>query len=209
MPLTAQTLLADLDAALPQTSAFWRSTALRQIVALFLSGAALYGREQIALFDEVICRLIKNADRTQLAELSSTLAGVDRPPPKILSILARHADIAISGPVLERAKALPDTELADIAEADRLDPNVLLKIASRGALSETVTDALLKRGNRIVRQKIVVNPNARISELGFARLISSIAGDKELAAAVAARKEVPPELRPFLEATLSDGDTAA
>jgi uncharacterized protein (DUF2336 family) len=203
MPLTAQSLLADLDAALPQTSAFWRSTALRQIVALFLASAPLYDREQISLFDEVICRLIKNLDRTQLAQLSNTLAPVDNAPPKILSILAHHLDIAVSGPVLERAKALPDTELVEIAETDRLDPSVLLKIASRGELSEMVSDALLKRGNRIVREKIVANPNAHISEMGFARLISNIAGDKELAAAVAARQEVPPELRPFLDATLN------
>jgi uncharacterized protein (DUF2336 family) len=203
MPLTAQSLLADLDAALPQASAFWRSTALRQIVALFVSAAGLYSREQVALFDEVICRLIKNLDRVQLAELSNKLADADAAPPKILKILARHADIAVSGPVLERAKDLPDTELAAIADIDRLDPTVLLKIASRRELSETVTDALLKRGNRAVREKIVANPNAHISELGFARLVSAIGGDKELAAAVAARQEVPPELRPFLDATLN------
>jgi uncharacterized protein (DUF2336 family) len=203
MPLTAQSLLDDLDAALPQTSAFWRSTALRQITALFLTGASQYDQEQLALFDEVMCRLIKNLDRTQLAQLSNALAGAEQAPPKILSILARHLDITISGPVLERSKAVPDTELVDIAETDRLDPTVLIKIASRGELSETVSDTLLKRGNRIVREKIVANPKARISELGFARLISNIAGDKELAAAVAARQEVPPELRPFLDATLN------
>jgi uncharacterized protein (DUF2336 family) len=203
MALTAQSLLADLDIALPQASTFWRSTALRQIVSLFLSGAALYNREQIALFDEVMCRLIKNLDRTQFAALSSAMAGADNAPPKILSILARHVDIAVSGPILERAKALPDAELVEIADADRLDQSVLLKIASRGKLSETVTDALLKRGNRVVREKIVANPNARISELGFARLVSAVSGDQELAAAVAARQEVPPELRPFLDATLN------
>jgi uncharacterized protein (DUF2336 family) len=203
MPLTAQSLLDDLDDALPQMSAFWRSTALRQILALFLSGAALYNREQIDLFDEVMCRLIKNLDRIQFAALSNALAGIDNAPPKILTILAHHVDIAVSGPILERAKTLPDAELVEIAETDRLDQSVLVKIASRNELSETVTDALLKRGNRLVREKIVANPDARISELGFARLISTINGDKQIAAAVAAREEVPPELRPFLDAVLN------
>jgi uncharacterized protein (DUF2336 family) len=204
MSLTAQSLLADLDAALPQATAFWRGTALRQITALFVSGAGLYNREQIALFDEVMRRLIKGVDRLQLAELSKALAGAETVPPKILKILARHIDIAVCGPVLERAKALPDDELAAIAETDRLDATVLLKIASRRELSETVTDAVLKRGNRVVREKIIANPNARISEMGFARLVSTLNGDKELAAAVAARQEVPPELRPFLDATLNE-----
>lgn len=203
MPLTAQSLLDDLDAALPQMSTYWRTTALRQILALFLSGAELYNREQISLFDEVMCRLIKSLDRTQFAALSNALAGIDNAPPKILAILARHVDLAVSGPVLERAKSLPDTELAEIAVADRLDQGVLVKIASRIDLSETVTDALLKRGNRSVREKIIANPNARISEMGFARLVSVINGDQDLAAAIAARQEVPPELLPFLDAVLN------
>lgn len=203
MPLTAQSLLADLDAALPQTTGLWRTRVLRQIVDLFLSGAARYNRKQVALFGEVICRLIKNLDPAQLAELSNRLAGVDTAPPKILAILAHHANIAVCGPVLEKSKAVPDAELVAIAEMDRLDPGVLFKIVSRGELSEAVTDALLKQGNPAILNKILDNPQARISELGFARLVSAINGDKALAAAVAARREMPAELRPFLDAALN------
>jgi uncharacterized protein (DUF2336 family) len=203
MALTAQSLLADLDAALPQATNTWRSTAMRQIVDLFVSGADFYSGEQIVLFDAVMGRLAKNLDRARLAEVSHALAGVDNAPPKILTSLARHADIAVCGPVLEHGKPLLDSDLVAVAETDRLDPTALVKIASRGELSETVTDALLKRGNVAVRQKILDNPQARISEMGFARLVSSINGDKTMAAAIAARKEVPPELKPFLDAALS------
>lgn len=203
MALTAQSLLDDLDAALPQATHTWRSTALRQIVELFLSGAESYSGEQIALFDAVIGRLVKNLDRQRLAELSNALAGVDNAPPKILASLARHPDIAICGPVLERGKPLRDSDLVAIAETDRLDQSVLLKIASRSELSDVVTDALFKRGNAAVRQKILDNPRARISEMGFARLVSALNGDKALAAAIAAREGLPAELKPFLDAALS------
>lgn len=203
MALTAQTLLSDFDASLPQASDSWRHTALRRIVDLFMSGADAYSSEQIALFDEVMTRLIKKMDRTGLIELSGALASVDRAPAKVLASLARNADAAICGPVLEGARALPDTDLVDIAGKDRIDPTVLARIAARSELSEAVTDILLKRGNAAVCRKVLDNPTARVSEMGFARLVSAINGDKALAAAIAARPEMPAELRPFVDAALT------
>ncbi len=181
----------------------WRSTALRRVVDLFVSGADAYSSEQIALFDEVMTRLIKKVDRTQLIELGRALASVDRAPARVLASLARNADPAICGPVLEGAKALPDADLVDIADKERADPAVLARIAARSELGEAVTDILLKRGNAAVCRKVLDNPRARVSEMGFARLVSAINGDKALAAAIAARPEMPDELRPFVDAALS------
>jgi len=204
MALTAQSLLADLDAALPRASDSWRGTALRQMVDLFLAGAPTYSGEQVAVFDEVMCRLIKKRlDRTQLAELSSTLAGIGNAPPKMLANLARNSDLAVSGPVLEQAKALSDEEFAEIAEKDHGNQSVLAKIAARSELSEPITNVLLKHGNAAVRRKVLDNPGAQVSEMGFAHLVSGINGDKSLAAALMAREGLPEELRPFVEAALS------
>lgn len=204
MALTAQSVLADLDAALPQATDSWRGAALRQIVKLFLAGAQAYSGEQVAVFDEVMCRLSKKKlDRAQLTELSATLAGIGNAPPKMLGTLARNSDIAVSGPVLEQATALSDAEFAEIADKDRGNAGVLAKIAARRELSEAVTDVLLKHGNAAVRRKILDNPQARVSEMGFALLVSGINGDKSFAAAIMARQEMPAELRPFVEAALS------
>ncbi len=148
-------------------------------------------------------RLIKKMDRARLVELSGALAAVSNAPAKVLASLARHADPTIYGPVLERAKALPDTDLVEIADKDRIDPSILAKIAGRDELSEPVTEVLLKRGNTAVRRKVLDNPKARVSEMGFARVVSAINGDKTLAAAIAARPEMPAELRPFVDAALS------
>ena len=55
----------------------------------------------------------------------------------------------------------------------------------------------------VTRARAVIdNPKARISETGFARVIMGLNGDKELAAAIAARDDVPPELRPWLAEAL-------
>jgi uncharacterized protein (DUF2336 family) len=202
MSLTTQGLLAELDTTLPRATDSWRGAALRRIADLFVSGAEIYTNEQVALFGEVIGRLIPNADRLQLAELSNLLARARNAPVNVLGLLARHIDITVCGPVLEHADGLPDTDLVQIADNDRTNMNMLAKIAARPQLSDAVTDILFKRGNRAVQRAVIDNPKARISETGFARVIMGLNGDKELAAAIAARDDAPPELRPWLAEAL-------
>lgn len=202
MPQTQQALLAELDTTLPQTTEFWRTTVLRRITDLFLNGAELYTDQHVALFDAVMTRLMAGVDRKALAELSSRLAGLANAPFNVLGSLARHLDVAVCGPVIEQAPALPEKLLAEIADRDRVDRDVLTKIAARGRLGEAVTDILLKRGSRATQLAIINNPAARISESGFARVIMSIDGDKAFAEAIAARDDVPPELRPWLKEIL-------
>jgi uncharacterized protein (DUF2336 family) len=204
MSLTPQALLAELDATLPQASESWRGAVLRQITDLFVNGAELYSDQQVALFDAVMGRLIMGVDRAALAELSSRLAGVANAPVNVVGSLARHLDNTICGPVLERAEAVPDKDLVEAADRDRVDPSILTRIAARPRLSETVTDILLKRGSQAVQRTIIDNPNARISESGFARVIMGLDGDKSLAEAIAARNDVPTELRLWLVETLSE-----
>jgi|SRR5579863_5946858 len=111
MTLPAQSLLAELDTTLPKASESWRSTALRRTVDLFLSGAGRYSKDQVAVFDAVMCRLIsKNTDRALLAELSNRLAPVADAPAGFLGHLARHSDLAVCGPALAQATALPEQD---------------------------------------------------------------------------------------------------
>jgi uncharacterized protein (DUF2336 family) len=204
MSLTPQALLAELDTALPQAEESWRSTVLRQITDLFLSGADLYNDQHVALFDAVMSRLLPGLDRDDLAELGNRLAGIANAPLNVLASLARHLDILVCGPVLEQAQALPDRVLTEAADRDRVDPNILAKIAARPQLNEAVTDVLLKRGSPPLQRKLINNPDARISEGGFARVIMGLDGDKDLAQAIAARGDLPAELRPWLKDILSE-----
>jgi len=201
--LTAPSLLAELDASLAEAPEGWRHGVLRRIVDLFVGDAARYADEQVGLFDEVICRLIADIERLPLVELSNRLAGVDKAPVRAVVTLARHRDPAIHGPVLVNSRAVPDRDLAEIAGAEQAGIDVLGKIAARAELSEAVTDVLLKRGDAQIRRAVIANANARISESGYARLVAGLNGDKKLAAAVAARDDVPAELKPFLAATLN------
>jgi uncharacterized protein (DUF2336 family) len=66
-----------------------------------------------------------------------------------------------------------------------------------------VTDILLKRGTATTRLKILDTPAARSSEHVCARLIMCLDGDKNLAQAMAARQDLPAELRPWLSDILN------
>lgn len=200
MTPAAHSLLTELDHALVKQPDPWRRDALRQMIDLFLSNAEACDTAQTDVFDEVLYRLIRKSDRTTLAEVATVLAPVQKGPAKVLGTLARHSDSAISGPVIALSPSLRDKDLADIAEKAEL--RMLMAIACRPKLGEVVTDVLLKRGNQDVKLRIINNPKAKLSEQGFARLVIGLNGDKKLAAAISARPDVPPELRPWLVQTL-------
>jgi len=200
MTPAAQSLLSELDQALVKQPEPWRRDALRQMIDLFLSNADACDTAQTDVFDEVLFRLIKKSDRATLAEVATVLAPVQKVPAKVLGTLARHNDSSISGPVIALSPSLRPAALADIAE--KAEQRMLMAIACRPKLGEVVTDVLLKRGNQDIKLRVINNPKAKLSESGFARLVIGLNGDKKLAAAISARSDVPPELRPWLVQTL-------
>jgi uncharacterized protein (DUF2336 family) len=196
MTPAAQSLLTELDKSLSRAPDPWRRDALRQMIDLFLVNAEVCDTAQTDVFDEVLFRLLKKSDRATLAEVAATLAPVQKGPAKVLGSLARHSDVSISGPVIALSPSLRDKDLVDIAE--KTEQRMLMAIAARPHIGESVTDVLLKRGNRDIKLRVIKNPNAKLSEAGFARLVIGLNGDKKLAAAISARTDVPPELRIWL-----------
>jgi uncharacterized protein (DUF2336 family) len=202
MTSAAQPLIVELDSVLSRASAAWRTTTLRRLIDLFLVDAASYTDDQVAVFDDVIGRLIEKADRRILVELSNRLAQLRNAPIRVVGTLARNPDIAIAGPLIEKSNVLTDADLADIAD-NRKELAVLSMIAARPRLSEAVTDALVRRGNAALARKLIDRTDVPLSESSFARLVTSVENDKELAQAIAKRQDLPAELRPWLDATLA------
>jgi uncharacterized protein (DUF2336 family) len=133
--------------------------------------------------------------------LSAKLAPVGKAPINVVARLSGYDDIAISGPALEKSDALTDDTLAEIAGTK--SQMHLVAVAGRARISEIVTDALIDRGNSEVARRLAANRGARLSKLGFVKLIKRATGDKALAAAIASRTDMPPELGPFLRLTLA------
>ena len=201
MASEARSLIVELDAAVGKASNSWRSELLRRVTDLLVGDVENYSDHQIAIFGDIMGRLIENVETPALIELSARLAPLNRVPMNVITSLGRNDDMAVAGPVLEFSSMLSDDTLVDIARTKW--PNQLAAIAGREGLTETITDLLVDRGNADVMLKLISNHSARISELGFVRLIGQAKTDKTIAAAIAARTDLPAELTPFLKLTLS------
>jgi uncharacterized protein (DUF2336 family) len=173
-----------------------------RVTALFLASAGSYSDEQIELFGNVFERLVNTIElraladvsaRIALAELSSQLAPVARAPAAIIRRLARHEEISIAGPVLTESPRLSDHDLVEIAKTG--GEKHLIAIAGRWWLQQIVTDSLLARRFPSVSRRLVNNPGARVSAVGFTLIVSQAASDPELAVATGIRADLPAELR--------------
>ncbi|WP_456748687.1 DUF2336 domain-containing protein [Bradyrhizobium sp. USDA 4354] len=183
----------------------------RRVTDLFLSSAGRFDDEQIALFDDVLERLIVTielraiadvAARVALAEISAQLAPIAQAPPSVIRRLASNDEIRIAGPVLQESARLDDGELVKIAST-KGEPH-LLAVAGRWWLKEIVTDALLTRRYPSVSRRLAANPGARVSGGGFAIIVAQAESDPELAVSVGVRVDLPSDLRRQLLRSATD-----
>lgn len=195
-------IVDEVAAAIRNGSAEKGLETARRVTDLFLDSAGSFDDEQIALFDEVLDRLIATielraiadvASRIALAEISAQLAPVAQAPPSVIRRLANNDEIRIAGPVLQESARLDDDELVRIAST-KGEPH-LLAIAGRWWLKEIVTDALLTRRYPSVSRRLAANPGARVSAKGFAILVGQAENDQELAVTVGIRVDMPAILR--------------
>jgi len=183
----------------------------RRVTDLFLSSAGSFDDEQIALFDDVLERLIGTIElraiadigaRVALAEISAQLAPIAQAPPSVIRRLANNDEIRIAGPVLQESARLDDGELVKIASS-KGEPH-LLAVAGRWWLKEIVTDALLARRYPSVSKRLAANPGARVSGNGFAIIVGQAESDSELAVSVGVRVDLPSDLRRQLLRSATD-----
>jgi len=187
--MDAGTLIQELEDALPSRTMAERAQALRRVTDLFLFGASGQAPAQIAVFDDVMMRLMGDIETSIRAELSLRLAAIPNVPPKLIRRLATDTEIAVAGPVLRSSPALDDDILVHSARTAAQDH--LLAISCRAAVSEPVTDELVERGDRRVALSVVGNAGARLSERGRTVLVERSRDDDQLAAGIWSRPDVP------------------
>jgi uncharacterized protein (DUF2336 family) len=185
-------LIDDLEAAVQSGSADKRAGMLRKVTDLFLGNAEQYSREQVDVFGDVMNRLIAEVESTVLPELSKKLAPVDRAPSSVVQRLARHDEITVAAPVLAQSNLLSDEDLAEIAT--QKPQGHLSAISERSRLAAAVTDILVQRGDTTVLRKLSGNEGASFSQTGFRTLHRRAEGDEQVAANLAVRKDLPPQM---------------
>ena len=188
----APSLIPELEDIVQHGSPRRREQALRRITALFLDGASLFNEEHVRLFDDVFNRLIDEIETKARAELAHRLAPLGNAPGELISRLARDDDILVAGPVLRQSRRLAETDLVEIAETK--SQAHLLAISGRSGIAQTVTNVLVRRGDREVARSVAENRSALLSDASFTVLVARSEGDDVLAERVGQRPEIPPPL---------------
>ena len=147
-----------------------------------------------------MCRLRDNVDRGALIELSPSWRRSNNAPVKVIGRLSCNDGFAIAGAFREKSETVSDSDLVEVAKTK--SQAHLMAIAGRVRIDEPVTDV---RSTAAARRSCSRSPATRAR--GFPRWASSssinvAAMDKTLAATVAKRKDVPDELRPFIDIAL-------
>ena len=184
-----QGLLDELEDVLARQDIGRRAEALRRITDLFVAASSRYSDEQIALFDEVMGRLVEEIDTSARAAFGQRLADHADAPPNVMRALALDDEIEVAEPVLLRSDRLDDGTLVESAKTK--SQSHLLAISRRRNLTEAVTDVLVQRGNTEVALSTARNFGARLSDFGYATLVQRSKNDDGLALSVWTRPEIP------------------
>src|SRR5262249_37997523 len=102
----ASTLLDELEATMRNGSGVQRAAILHRVTQLFLQHAESHRDEHIALFDDVMMRLIEQIEQQALIQLSSQLAPIANAPTKVVHHLASNNNIDVSRPILQKSPML-------------------------------------------------------------------------------------------------------
>src|ERR1700730_9483780 len=197
-----ENLIDQLEDALAHSDIGRRAETLRRVTDLFVSGSGRFSGEQIALFDDVMCRLLEQIEVSARAAFGKRLAMIPDAPLRVIRGLALDDEIEVAGPVLAHSERLDDPILVESARTK--SQNHLLAISRRKTLAEAVTDVLVERGNKQVVLSTANNRGARFSEASFCRLIKRSDGDDTLAACVGSRPDIPQPLLLVLLETASE-----
>lgn len=185
----AISLIPELDDIVKNGSAEKRAEAVERISSLFLQGAAHFETKHVEVFDDILVGLVPATEVATRAELAERLSKLENAPPTLVKQLARESEIRIAGPILSRSPLLDDPTLVDIARGKGQEH--LAAISGRKTLSPSVTDVIVRRGDRDVVRNVAANAGAQFSEYGYSGLVKRATDDGMLALTVGQREDLP------------------
>jgi uncharacterized protein (DUF2336 family) len=195
-------LIDELEDAISKQDLRHRAAVMRRVTDLFIMNGAGFSEEHIAMFDDVMSRLVAAIDTSARAQFGDLLATQPNAPPKTVRILALDDEIAVAGSVLSHSERLDEDTLIESAKTKGQDH--LLAISQRKAISEAVTDVLVERGNDEVVASTAANPGAKFSDFGCSTLAVRSQDDSKLALRVWSRSDIPRQHLLSLFATASE-----
>ena len=182
-------ILDELEANLASGNVQHRLKVLQRITDLFVAGSSHYSGAEVALFDDVLTRLVAEIETEARARLAQRMATLPHAPPGLIRRLAFDDAILVAAPVLASSPQLSDADLIENAATKSQDH--LYAIAQRLKLSEAVTDVLVERGNRRVVNRVASNDGAQFSFKTYERLVQHARDDRKLTLTIGRRSDIP------------------
>lgn len=186
----AFSLIPELDDIVKNGTPKKRAEAIERISGLFLQGADQFESQHIELFDDILVSLVPATEVDTRVTLAEQLAELENAPPTLINQFAREDEIRIAGPILSKSPLIDEPTLIDIARM-KGQPH-LAAISGRSALSPSLTDVILRRGDRDVIRTVAGNAGAEFSDSGYSGLIKRATDDGMLALAVGQREDISP-----------------
>lgn len=122
--------------------------------------------------------------------LAEALKDVAHAPPEVIRRLARDAELAVSGPVLEFSPVLTDEDLLEIIHA-RPVSGALSAICRRTEVHAPVADAIASTDDAAAIAVLLANPSAQIREETLDRLIMRAPDHEEWHSPLIHRPQLP------------------
>jgi uncharacterized protein (DUF2336 family) len=198
----SRSLIDELEDAIAKKDLHQRAAVMRRVTDLFIMSGSGFSEEHIAMFDDVMSRLVVAIDTSARAEFGDLIARHPNAPSKTSRILALDDEISVAGPILSHSTKLDDATLVEGARTKSQDH--LHAISRRETIAETVTDILVERGNNEVVISTAANPGAKFSEFGCSTLTTRSRDDGDLALQVWLRADIPRHHLLSLFATASE-----
>lgn len=170
-----------------QASAGEQDQLFRNMAQLFSHVSERCDDEQVAQYDEVLCRLAGLVEEKARAHVAGVLARLDRAPGSVVVKLANDT-INVARPLLEFSNVLSDDDLIDIVE-NHSDEHCEA-IAARESIGARVGEAIVDKGGKASVVKLVSNKNATFGEVTLEKLVRRASNDRVLATGLRGRNDI-------------------
>ncbi len=168
-----------------------RRELLREITDLFTASQSEISETESLHFAEIVGHLISEVETDVRQHLAERLSTVDNAPHGIVTMLAND-EIDVARPLLESSPVLRNADLIDIIRKRSQDH--LSSVAGRDEVDESVSDALVDRGDDQVLEKLARNQGAALSRSAASKMVARSEKNPGLQEPLVTRADLPPDL---------------
>ncbi|OLF72296.1 hypothetical protein AWH62_10700 [Maricaulis sp. W15] len=168
-----------------------RRTLLREVTDLFFEEPPARDSAVSGRFDEVLSALAEQTAQDAREELSQRFADTPLAPRGLVLKLAQDA-IEVAGPMLSKSSVLSEDDLMAIAEKG--GQHHLKAMSKREAVSERLSDTIVRRGDDETVATLISNEGAQLSRETFETVSERAETSQVLQAPLVRRSDTPNDI---------------